>query len=116
MPFINHPDHRAIGESALDAVFPMARDFLTFFEHTQKGLLPVQVNEILLFNSLKPDLYVDITDFLDQKLTTLALHKSQMNMEIASPVVKQFAENAGNQVNVEYAEAFHYIRLPSHVT
>ena len=30
--YINHPDHRAIGDVVLDAVFPTARDHLSFSE------------------------------------------------------------------------------------
>ncbi|MEO7364432.1 MAG: PIG-L family deacetylase [Candidatus Saccharimonadales bacterium] len=30
MGFINHPDHRAAGQATLDAVFPLARDHLSF--------------------------------------------------------------------------------------
>ncbi|MEM6530191.1 MAG: PIG-L family deacetylase, partial [Chloroflexota bacterium] len=31
--YINHPDHRAIGDATLAAVFPTARDRLNFIEH-----------------------------------------------------------------------------------
>lgn len=112
MPFINHPDHRAIGLATLDAVFPMARDFLTFFEHTSKGYLPHEVNEILLFNSTKPNLSIEITEQMEKKLETLGLHESQMDMKQVEPVVKQLAEIAGSKVGVKYAEDFYYIRLP----
>lgn len=116
MPFINHPDHRAIGLASLDAVFPMARDFLTFFEHTSAGLLPHEVNEILLFNSTKPNLFVDITEQMDKKLSTLALHESQMEMKQVEPVVRKLAEISGSKANFKYAEDFYYIRLPAHLT
>ncbi|MFQ5617039.1 MAG: PIG-L deacetylase family protein, partial [Anaerolineales bacterium] len=38
--YINHPDHRAVGDAALDAVFPLARDRLNFPEHEAEGLEP----------------------------------------------------------------------------
>src|SRR3990172_1787900 len=31
--FINHSDHRAVGEAALDACYPLARDLLSFPQH-----------------------------------------------------------------------------------
>src|SRR6476469_865369 len=36
--FINHPDHRAASQAALDAVFPLARDHLSFPELMAEGL------------------------------------------------------------------------------
>ena len=36
--YINHPDHRAVGEAALAAIFPSARDRLTFPEAAGGGL------------------------------------------------------------------------------
>src|SRR5689334_3421555 len=45
--FINHPDHRATGMAALDAVYPTARDHLNFPEHLAEGLEPHKVREVL---------------------------------------------------------------------
>ncbi|MEL7674938.1 MAG: PIG-L family deacetylase, partial [Chloroflexota bacterium] len=42
--YLNHPDHRAIGDAALDAVFPAARDHLNFPElYRDEGLQPHKV-------------------------------------------------------------------------
>ena len=38
--FINHPDHRAAGQAALDAVFPLARDHMAFPELFAEGYVP----------------------------------------------------------------------------
>ena len=34
---INHPDHRAAGQTALDCVFPLARDHMSFLNSMPKG-------------------------------------------------------------------------------
>ena len=35
--WVNHPDHRAVGQVTVDAVFPTARDPLNFPEHIERG-------------------------------------------------------------------------------
>lgn len=40
--FVNHSDHRAIGEATLDACFPLARDLLSFPQHIKAGLPPTR--------------------------------------------------------------------------
>ena len=44
--WVNHPDHRAVGQAAIDAVFPTARDPLNFREHIEAGLAPWKVAEL----------------------------------------------------------------------
>ncbi len=75
--FINHPDHRATGTAALDAVYPTARDHLNFPEHLAAGLEPHKVREVLLWNTNHPNLDVDITDLVDLKIHALLAHVSQ---------------------------------------
>ena len=70
--FINHPDHRAAGTAALDAVYPTARDHLNFPEHLAEGLEPHKVREILLWNSNHPNFDVDITAELETKIHALS--------------------------------------------
>ena len=41
--WVNHPDHRAVGQVTVDAVFPTARDPLNFPEHRTAGLEPWKV-------------------------------------------------------------------------
>src|SRR5262249_15308801 len=46
---INHPDHRAIGQATLDAVYPSARDRFTFVElWRDEGLEPHKVRYVYL--------------------------------------------------------------------
>ncbi len=46
--FLQHPDHRASGEAALAAIYPAARDRLTFPELLEEGLEPHAVDDIYM--------------------------------------------------------------------
>ena len=77
--YINHPDHRAIGDAALDAVFPTARDHLSFLElYRWEGLEPHKVKHVFLSGTRTPDIKIDVTDYLETKITALYEHKSQI--------------------------------------
>jgi LmbE family N-acetylglucosaminyl deacetylase len=76
---INHPDHIAIGHTALDAVYPTARDRLNFPEMiTDEGLDTHKVRYVYLAGSLEPNVKVDITAVLEKKLAAIHAHKSQV--------------------------------------
>jgi LmbE family N-acetylglucosaminyl deacetylase len=79
--FINHPDHRAAGTAALDAVYPTARDHLNFPEHMARGLEPHKVREVLLWNSNQPNFDVDIGGVVDLKIHALTAHVSQFGKQ-----------------------------------
>jgi LmbE family N-acetylglucosaminyl deacetylase len=72
-----HPDHRATGRLALDAVIS-ARDRLYFFEQTKDGLSPCRVRRVLLFASDQADYWVDVTATIEQKIRALGRHASQV--------------------------------------
>ena len=75
---INHPDHRAAGQAALDAVFPLARDHMAFPELLAEGLEPHQTSTVLLMNPHVSNFTVDISKAIKQKLDALSQHASQM--------------------------------------
>jgi LmbE family N-acetylglucosaminyl deacetylase len=76
---INHPDHRAIGDATLDAVYPSARDRFTFVElWRDEGLEPHKVKQVYLSGTLDPNAKVDITSVFEKKLAAIYEHKSQV--------------------------------------
>jgi len=75
--FINHPDHRATGTAALDAVYPTARDHLNFPEHLAEGIEPHKVREVLVWNSNQPNFDVDISAEVEAKINALTAHVTQ---------------------------------------
>jgi LmbE family N-acetylglucosaminyl deacetylase len=75
--FINHSDHRATGQTTIDAVYPTARDFLNFPEQIAEGLSTHNVRELYLWGAKDANFEVDISDIVDDKVTALLEHKSQ---------------------------------------
>ena len=63
--YIGHPDHHAAGEAALSAVYPSARDRLTFPELLEDGLEPHNVTEVWVMDHHDADQYVDVTDYIE---------------------------------------------------
>ena len=105
--FINHPDHRVAGQVTLDAIFPLARDHLTFPDLLSEGLEPHKVSTVLMVNFEKHNFAVDISSTFNAKLSALGLHKSQVaDLRNMQEMVKAWAETSGKHYGYTYAEAF----------
>lgn len=76
---VSHPDHRAVGDATLAAVYPDARNRAAHPELS--GLEPWTVRALWLSES--PDerinSAVDVTDLFETKLAALAAHRSQID-------------------------------------
>lgn len=103
---INHPDHRAAGQATLDAVFPLARDHLTFPELFAAGHLPHKTATLLLINFDAGNFSVDISDTFDLKLQALKAHPSQFGNLDKSTWVYDMAKRQGDAAGYELAETF----------
>jgi LmbE family N-acetylglucosaminyl deacetylase len=76
---VSHPDHRAVGSAALDAVYPDARNPFAFPELlAAENLEPWTVREVWIAGSPEPNNYVDITDTFARKVAALRCHVSQI--------------------------------------
>jgi len=74
---IGHPDHRAVGSAALDAVYPDARNPFAFPELREREALAAwTVREVWIAGG-PPDHYVDVTDTFARKVAALRAHESQ---------------------------------------
>jgi LmbE family N-acetylglucosaminyl deacetylase len=75
---VSHPDHRAVGSAALDAVYPDARNPFAFPElRLDEGLEPWKVREVWIQGSPSPTHFVDVTDTFGRKIAALRAHVSQ---------------------------------------
>jgi LmbE family N-acetylglucosaminyl deacetylase len=110
--YINHSDHRACGQATLDAVFPLARDRLSFLHHEKLGLKPHKVEEIYLSNFDDPDTFVNITETMNIKLKVLRAHASQISEETLKRV-KKWSNLLGRKKGYKFAEAFRKIKIAS---
>jgi LmbE family N-acetylglucosaminyl deacetylase len=102
--YINHSDHRVVGELALCVVMPDAPTRPQFPELIEEGFEPFEVPRLWL-GSAEPDTFVDITKTIDTKVAALAAHQSQHG-EASAPWVRERAREVGEQAGVEYAEGF----------
>ena len=74
----SHPDHRAVGSAALDAVYPDARNPFAFPElRTDEGLEAWTVREVWMQGGVAPNHYVDVTATFSRKVAALRAHESQ---------------------------------------
>ena len=108
----NHTDHRAVGDTALDAVYPLARDRLNFPEHEAAGLEPHKVLQIFLTSTDNGNYLVDVTDTIDKKVAALREHKSQISDPAAlNESVRLRARNLAREVSFEYGEKFRRVQM-----
>lgn len=111
--YINHPDHRAVGQAAVDALSPTAAMPLSFAEQIEEGLEPHRVRQILVASAPAPDTWVDITETIDLKIEALRQHASQFDgrRDYVS-VVRNWAVENGAAVGLQYAESYRRIYRP----
>ncbi|MBV9282021.1 MAG: PIG-L family deacetylase [Chloroflexi bacterium] len=110
-PFVQHPDHLAAGEAALAAIYPCARDRMTFPELLAEGLEPHAVREVWVAGTGSPDYFVDISQTIETKVQALLAHASQVSERVRE-FVPERARKLGEGQGMEYAEAFRRIQLP----
>jgi LmbE family N-acetylglucosaminyl deacetylase len=111
-PYALHPDHRAVGITTVDSVYPTARDPLYFPQHLQEGLEPHKVAELWLYGAETPDTYVDITETIADKIQALKAHASQVGTaETLEERMRERAREVGSQGGVELAEAFKVVKM-----
>ncbi|MEO6120800.1 MAG: PIG-L family deacetylase, partial [Acidimicrobiales bacterium] len=99
----------SVGWATLDAVAPAASS-----PHYFPDAGPAhQVEAVYLSGTLDPDVWVDISRFIEAKAEALLCHKSQMaeTGEWLRQVVRQRAEEEGRAVGVDHAEGFRLLRL-----
>ena len=74
----SHPDHRAVGSAALDAVYPDARNPFAFPDLlAADGLAAWTVPEVWIAAGPTPNHYVDITTTFSRKVAALRAQESQ---------------------------------------
>jgi LmbE family N-acetylglucosaminyl deacetylase len=73
-----HPDHLAVGEASMGAVYPDARNQFGVPELLDEGLDPHVVSEMWILDGPDPDTVVDITEVIDRKIAAILRHRSQI--------------------------------------
>lgn len=110
--YINHPDHRVVGETTLAAVFPACGNRFCHPELLAQGLQPHHVKQVWLGLPQEPNYWEAIDDFIDQKVQTYAAHASE-GVELAE-LEGRFREQAavtGEDGSIGYQEAFRVMQI-----
>jgi LmbE family N-acetylglucosaminyl deacetylase len=112
--YIWHRDHRITSQVTLDAVFPYARDFLSYPDLLEEGLQPHKVKEVLLWGADEPNYRTDITDTFDIKIAALRCHKSQISDNPSTELERWLRERhkmLAKGEDYELAEAFYRLEI-----
>lgn len=103
--FVQHRDHRKIGEAVIDAVYPFSRDRSFFPEHYVEGIEPYEIYDILLTDEKEANFILDFTENVEIKRQAMRAHQSQFSEETITDILNVFSENGRN------LEKSHYLKL-----
>lgn len=116
-----HPDHAKGSQLVSDACFYSGLQKIKSFDHigeTQLAWRPKAIYHYIQFWNIKPDFVVDISEFMDKKITAVKAYSSQFyNPESKEPEtiisskgflesVEYRAKDLGRIIGVKYAEGF----------
>jgi len=108
-----HRDHRNLGFSVMDAIYPYARDHLHFPEQIKSEIKPHKVKDLLFWGSDSPNVSIDVSDFGIHKIESLAKHQSQLpGLSLGSDYGKNILkrlEDSATDCDFKYAESFRMI-------
>ena len=111
---VGHPDHLAAGEATLSAVFPVARDHMTFPDLLKAGLEPHKVAEVWIMGHPEPDIWMDVTDHMDTSVKAIMSHETQMegrDEELVGGLMREGRRRAAQGKGMQYAESFKRINF-----
>lgn len=109
--YINHPDHRAAAQAALDAVFPAAGQPNLFEELEEEGVKAHKVRKVYVNVWGAGELYINISETIETKIEALRAHKSQMGDWDPGPMIKEWAADTAKGKEMTYAESYRVVTL-----
>jgi LmbE family N-acetylglucosaminyl deacetylase len=105
--YINHPDHRAAAQAAVDAVAPASAMPLLWPEVG----MPHRVRQVYVRGDDQPNTWVDISDTIECKIAALKQHASQMGDWDPTAMIKEWNAEVGKEKGLAYAESYRVITL-----
>jgi LmbE family N-acetylglucosaminyl deacetylase len=105
--YINHPDHRAAAQAALDAAAPASEMPLLWPEVGA----PHRVSQLYVHGNDQANEWVDVTETVDQKITALKQHVSQLGDWDPTEMVKEWSAEVGKEKGLAHAESYRVITL-----
>jgi LmbE family N-acetylglucosaminyl deacetylase len=110
--YINHWDHRAVGQACMAVVNPDASTRPMFPELLDEGFEPFEIKYLWIGTfGTDADTHVDITETIETKIQALRCHKSQIGDEPVDDWIRARAKERGAPHGLEYAESFRTFKL-----
>jgi LmbE family N-acetylglucosaminyl deacetylase len=110
--YINHWDHRAVGQACMAVVNPDASTRPMFPELLDEGFEPFEIKYLWIGTfGTDADTHVDITESIETKIQALRCHKSQIGDEPVDDWIRARAKERGAPHGLEYAESFRTFKL-----
>jgi LmbE family N-acetylglucosaminyl deacetylase len=107
-----HRDHRTTARVALDCVYPLARDHLSFPELTP-DYEPHKVREVYMIQWERPRVVIDVTETISLKLEASRCHASQIaDFKTFEARMRDRAATLGKEKGYTYAEGFDHVIVP----
>jgi N-acetylglucosamine malate deacetylase 1 len=109
-----HSDHRVVFEATMSVLKPFyssihgVKKVLSYEVLSSTDAMPTNAARVFM-----PNVYVDVSDFLEEKLRIMALYESELQpapLPRALDSLHALARYRGATIGVEYAEAFMLVR------
>ncbi len=114
---INHPDHRAVGEATMDAVFPASGQPNLFEELEEEGIYSHKVRKVYVSSRGQGETFVDISSTIDLKIAALKAHDSQVGKaQGLEERIRNGSATLGKGKEMAFAEAFRVLTIESDET
>jgi LmbE family N-acetylglucosaminyl deacetylase len=110
--YINHPDHRNVGQACMAVVNPDAPTRPQFQDLLDEGFEPFDIPNLWIPSSEgDADTFVDISATIERKIEALRCHASQIGEEPVDEWIRRRAKQRGAARGLAYAETFKTFRL-----
>ncbi|CAN5577327.1 PIG-L family deacetylase [soil metagenome] len=110
--FINHPDHRAVGQASLDVTMTAGTTPGHFPELLDEGMEPWRgLRELWIMGPGAKPVAVDISETIERKIKALLCHESQVgdDAERVGAWMREWAAEVGEPHGFGHAETFQII-------
>jgi len=105
--YINHPDHRAASQAAIDAIAPSITVPLLWPETGAAH----RVRKLYVHGTDQANEWLDIGETIGLKIAALKQHASQMGDWDPTDMIKQWAAETGKPKGIAYAENYRVFTL-----
>lgn len=105
--YINHPDHRAAAQAALDAAAPASEMPLLWPEVGA----PHRVGQLYVYGNDQANVWVDVTETIGTKIAALKQHVSQIGDWDPTEMVKEWSAEVGKEQGLAHAESYRVFTL-----